>query len=197
MARFSRMLRSIWSGTGGARPVGFAIALLLTCSAPVVAQRPTPATMRIGIIDSRQLLAEMPGRAKAESAFAMEVARARELLLAATESMKAAVDDFSRSESTLRPAQRESAMMVIRARELALEDMVSQLNLLAGQRMEAMQRPLLEEIQVAVRAVRERERLALVLDLAASNGVVDADAALNMNSRVLEEIRRRAGTKQE
>lgn len=197
MAQFSRMLRSLWSGTGGASPVGFAIALLLTCSAPVVAQRPTPATTRIGIIDSRQLLAEMPGRAQAESAFAMEVGRARELLRAATESMKAAVDDFSRVESTLRPAQRESAMMVIRARELALEDMVSQLNLLAGQRMEAMQRPLLEEIQVAVKAVRDRERIALVLDLAASNGVVDADAALNINSRVLEEIRRRAATKQE
>jgi len=197
MTYLSRMLRTMWADSSGVRPVGFAFAILLTFSAPVVAQRPTPATARIGIIDSRQLLAEMPGRAKAESAFALEVQRARELLRAATDSMKEAVDDFSRAEASLRPAQRESAMMVIRARELALEDMVAQLNLLAGQRLEAMQRPLLEEIQVAVKAVRQRERLALVFDVAASNAVVDADTTLNMNSRVLEEIRRRAAAKQE
>jgi len=191
------MRRTIWADAAGVRPAGIAIALLLLCSAPVVAQRSTPTTTRIGVIDSRQLLQEMPGRAKAESAFALEMARARDLLRAATDSMKAAVEDFSRAETSLRPAQRESAMMVIRAREVALEDMVAQLNLVAGQRLEALQRPLLEEIEVAVKAVRERERLSLVLDLAASNGVVDADTRINMNSRVLEEIRRRAATKQE
>jgi hypothetical protein len=123
--------------------------------------------------------------------------RARELLRSATDAMKAAVDGFSQSESALRPAQRESAMMVIRAREIALEDMVSQLNLLAGKRLEELQRPMLEEIQVAVAAVRERERIALVLDLAVSDAVVDADKALNLNARVLQEIRRRAATSQE
>jgi Skp family chaperone for outer membrane proteins len=174
-----------------------AVALALALSTAVLAQGTTPATTRIGIIDSRQLLAEMPGRAKAESAFAAEVTRARELVNAATQSMKAAIDDFARAESTLRPAQRESAMMVIRARELALEDMVSQLNILAGQRMESIQRPLLEEIQLAVKAVRDRERLALVLDLAANNGIVDADAGLNINPQVLEELRRRAAARQE
>jgi hypothetical protein len=75
--------------------------------------------------------------------------------------------------------------------------MVSQLNLLAGKRLEELQRPMLEEIQGAVKAVRERERIALVFDLAVSNAVVDADKALNLNSLVLQEIRRRAATSQE
>ncbi len=74
---------------------------------------------------------------------------------------------------------------------------MSQLNLLAGKRLEELQRPMLEEIQGAVKAVRERERIALVFDLAVSNAVVDADKALNLNSLVLQEIRRRAATSQE
>jgi Skp family chaperone for outer membrane proteins len=197
MARSSSFFRRIFARRGVARPVGVAMALLLAFSAPAVAQRAMPATTRIGVIDSRELLAQMPGRAQVESAFAMEMARARELLRSATDAMKAAVDDFSQAESSLRPAQRESAMMVIRAREIALEDMVSQLNLLAGKRLEELQRPMLEEIQAAVKAVRERERIAMVFDLAVSNAVVDADKALNLNSRVLEEIRRRAATSQD
>jgi len=166
---------------------------LLVVAAPAVsvaAQRTSATPIRIGVIDSRVLLQDMPGRAQAESQFALEMAKARELVHTATDSMRAAVDELGRAEADLRPQQRESAIMLMRARELALEDMVAQLNLLAGKRLEELQAPLLARLQEAVKVVRVRERLSLVVDLGAAAGVVDFDAQLSINSLVLDELRR-------
>ncbi len=166
--------------------------LMLLVHAPLAAQR-TTAPVRIGLVDSRKLLQDMPGRAQAESQFALEMANARMLVHAATDSMRAAVDELSRTEADLRPQQREAAMMVMRARELALEDMISQLNLLTNQRLDELQAPLIEKMRIAVKAVRARERLALVLDLANMDGVVDWADELDITTLVLEELRRANG----
>lgn len=170
-----------------------ALAVTVACvtATPMVAQSSSSApAARIAIIDSRTLLQEMPGRSRAESQFALEMAGARELVRAASDSMKTAIDALSRVEADLRPQQRESAMMQVRARELALEDMVAQLNLLADRRLQELQAPLLTQLASAVKLVRVRERLALVLDLAAGAMVVDADSTLDINALVLQELRR-------
>jgi len=168
-----------------------AVGAALVTATPTAAQSTSPApVVRIGLIDSRVLLQEMPGRSRAESQFALEMAGARELVRAASDSMKMAVDAFSKVEADLRPQQRESAMMQVRARELALEDMVAQLNLLADRRLQELQAPLLAQLASAVKLVRLRDRLALVLDLAGGTMVVDADSTLDIDALVLKELRR-------
>lgn len=173
-------------------PLALASGVALAFAAPAAAQ-PSPSNtpiVRIGIIDSRTLLQEMPGRARAESQFALEMAGARELVRSASDSMKTAIDALSKVEADLRPQQRESAMMLVRARELGLEDMVAQLNVLADRRLQELQAPLLAQLSIAVKSVRTRERLAMVLDLAAGAMIVDADSTLNLNTLVLQELRR-------
>ena len=173
-------------------PLAFASGVALAFAAPAAAQSSPSNTpvVRIGIIDSRTLLQEMPGRARAESQFALEMAGARELVRSASDSMKTAIDALSKVEADLRPQQRESAMMLVRARELGLEDMVAQLNVLADRRLQELQAPLLAQLSMAVKSVRTRERLAMVLDLAAGAMIVDADSTLNINTLVLQELRR-------
>ena len=82
--------------------------LLLLVYSPLAAQR-AAAPVRIGLVDSRKLLQDMPGRAQAESQFALEMANARTLVHTATDSMRVAVDELSRTEADLRPQQREAA----------------------------------------------------------------------------------------
>jgi len=163
--------------------------LLLLIHSPLAAQRAT-VPVRIGVVDSRKLLQDMPGRAQAESKFERDMANARVLVHTATDSMRAAVDELSRTEADLRPQQREAAMMIMRSRELTLEDMVAQLNLVTGRRLEELQAPLIEKVRVAVKVVRARERLAMVIDLATMNGVVDWADELDITTLVLEELRR-------
>ncbi len=163
--------------------------LMLLAHSPLAAQR-TTVPVRIGVVDSRKLLQDMPGRAQAESQFALEMANARVLVHTATDSMKAALEELSRTEADLRPHQREAAMLLMRSRELALEDMVTQLNLITGRRLEELQAPLIERVRIAVKAVRARERLAMVFDVATMDGVVDWADELDITTLVLEELRR-------
>jgi len=170
-----------------------AFAAMSATAAPVQAQagRDVPPT-RIGIIDSRRLLQDIPGRSSAESQFALEMSDARLLVRTASDSLKISIDALAAIEAELRPQQRESAMMLVRARELALEDMVAQLNVRADRRLQEIQAPLLAQLTDAVRTVRMRERLAMVLDLAGGAMIIDADATLDIHTLVLEELRRRA-----
>lgn len=164
---------------------------LLSSTSVAVAQRASAPAVRVGVVDSRQLLQEMPGRAQAESEFALDMAKAREMVHTATDSMKAAVDELSRHEADLRPQQREAAMMMLRARELALEDMVAQLNAITGTRLTELQQPLIDLMRSAVKSVRERERLTLVFDLGSEGAPIAFDEAVNITPLVLEELRRR------
>lgn len=159
-------------------------------STSALAQRASAPVVRVGVVDSRLLLQDMPGRAQAESEFALDMAKAREMVHTATDSMKAAVEELSRHEADLRPQQREAAMMMLRARELALEDMVAQLNAITGTRLSQLRQPLVDRIRSAVTAVRERERLTLVFDLGADGAPIAFDDAVNITPLVLEELRR-------
>lgn len=146
---------------------------------------------RIVVIDSRRVLEAMPGRTNAEAEFGLEQAKARTVVRLATDSLKAALEQFQQVEPELTPKQREAAMMLIRARELTLEDMVAQLDALIERRLDALQAPLRDRIRDAVRAVRIRRGYDLVLDLASASGVIDADATIDITADVIEELRRK------
>lgn len=171
----------------------FRSTLLVACIAlsAVPAVQAQSNTMRIAVVDSRRVLDSMPGRSAAEAEFGLEQAKARTLVRMATDSMKAALDNFQRTEQSLTPRQREAAMMVMRARELTLEDMVAQLDAIIERRLDELQQPLREQIRAAVKRVRERRGYALVLDVASTSGVVDADAAIDITGEVLQELRTR------
>jgi Skp family chaperone for outer membrane proteins len=169
------------------------VTLLTMCAVPAATLTAQTATVgRVAVIDSRVILQAMPGRAQAESEFALELAKARELVHTATDSLRSAVEELSRHEKDLRPQQREAAMMILRARELSLEDMVAQLNMLASRRQSELQRPLLERIREAVRTIRKREKYALVIDVANADAIVDIDDTANINDRVIAELQRSA-----
>jgi outer membrane protein len=164
------------------------LALTVLTHAPLAAQS---AAQRIAVVDSRRVLDSMPGRSAAEAEFGLEQAKARTMVRMATDSMKVALEQFQQAEATFTPKQREAAMMLMRARELTLEDMVAQLDAIIERRMDELQAPLRERIRDAVKVVRARRGYALVLDLASASGVIDADVAIDITSEVVAELRRR------
>ena len=164
--------------------------LPLLLVAPLGAQGAAPARVVVGLVDTRVLLQQAPGRAQAESEFALEQAKMRAQVREAADSLKASVEEFTRVEKELRPREREALMMVLRARELAFEDMVSQLNAAVETRLTTLQAPLLERIRAAVQVVRRREGVQLVLDAASMPALLDADATVDLTSKVLDELRR-------
>ncbi|MBY0491848.1 MAG: OmpH family outer membrane protein [Gemmatimonadaceae bacterium] len=166
------------------------LAALLTPASRVHAQksaagRPT----RIAVFDSRTVLDSMPERRGAESEFALEQAKARTMLGAATDSLRAAVEEFAKVESQMTPRQREATTMHLRARELMVEEMVAHLEQVVMRRQAELQAPLRERILQAARTVRVREGYDLVIDLASDGSIIDADARIDLTAAIIRELR--------
>ncbi|MCU0647109.1 MAG: OmpH family outer membrane protein [Gemmatimonadaceae bacterium] len=169
---------------------------LLVAACALAAPHALPAqgasrTGGIAVFDSRRVLDSLPGRSSAEAEFGLEQAKARTLVKMASDSLKASVEQFSRAEAELTPKQREAAMMVLRARELTLEDMVAQLDGIVTRRMDELQAPLRERIREAVKAVRARRGYAIVFDVASSEAIVDVDGAIDITGEIVAEVRKR------
>jgi Skp family chaperone for outer membrane proteins len=67
---------------------------------------------------------------------------------------------------------------------------VSQLNAAAETKLQTLQAPFVEKIRAAVRTVRQREGVHLVLDAATMPAIIDADETIDLTPKVLAELRR-------
>lgn len=182
-----RRLASGWSR----RPTTFAACAAFLVATEASAQRRPPSAppMRIAVFDSRVVFDSLPERAAAESEFALEQTKARTMLAAATDSLRAALDEFTRVEQVLSPRQREATVLHLRAKELLVEEMVANLDQVILRRHGELQAPMRERVRDAVREVRRQQRYDLVLDLAVEGAVVDADARVDITSAVLRQLR--------
>jgi Skp family chaperone for outer membrane proteins len=155
------------------------------------AQRPSrnAAPTRVAVFDSRVLIDSMAERASVESEFALDQAKARTMLREASDSLRATLDQFLKEESRLSPREREAGSLHLRARELLVEEMASNLDRVMEERRDQLREPLLQRIRAAVRVVREREGVALMIDMASAGGWIDADPAVDLTQRVLAELR--------
>jgi outer membrane protein len=150
------------------------------------------APLRIAVFDSRLVFDSMPGRSAAESVFALEQAKARTMLGEAVDSLQAVLEVFTKAEGELSPRQREAAILQLRARELMVEEMASQLDHIIQRRQLELQSPIRDRVRAAVRDVRLREGYDIVLDLARDDVIIDADARADITAEVLRELRRAA-----
>ena len=170
-------------------PLGSVVALLLGAFDVAGAQSRRPTAVRVGVIDTRLLLDAAPAYRDAETAFALEATKARALVAEAADSLKQAVDAFSRESEAMTPARREATLLVLRAREITFEDMVRQLEVLGETRRRELRQPAEAQVRAAIAAVRRREGIGLVLDRATA-GILEADEALDLTPLVVAELRR-------
>ena len=148
-----------------------------------------PAT-RIAIYDSRTVFDSMPERSAVESEFALEQAKARTMVAAASDSLRLALDELVQVEQRLTPREREAGKLNLRARELLVEQMLENLDGVIQQRLEELRGPLLLRIREAVRVVRVRQGYHLALDRASGGLEIDADATVDITNAIVEELRR-------
>lgn len=151
--------------------------------------RDVPRATRIAVFDSRMVFDSMPGRAKAESDFALEQAKARTMLTAATDSLRRAVEEFSRQEGRMTPRQREATTMHLKARELLVEEMVANLDDIILRRNEELQAPLRQRLRATLREFRAKAGYDLLIDLSQDQVFVDADARLDVTAQIIRAVR--------
>jgi outer membrane protein len=168
------------------RPTTIAVALTAILAAGAAAQNPT----KIGYVNSRKLLAEAPGRAEAEAAFKKEMGEYEAQVKRMGDSLKALIAAYDKQELVLSPAAKATKQKEIQSREQEFQQRTSQLEQRASAREAELTRPILEQVQKAIEAVRAEGGYAMILDAGSAAGVVvAADTTLDLTNRVLARLR--------
>lgn len=168
--------------------IAAALVLAATPAATAAAQSATPG-LKVGYINSAQILQTAPGRAEADAQIEKELAGFRAQVKRMGDSLNALVADFRKAEATLSPAAKETRMRSIQQKEEEYQQRTEQLQQQAQQRQLELIRPITELVQRAISEVRAEEGYAMLFDADAQGSpLVAADTTLDATPRVLAKL---------
>ena len=160
-----------------------AAALLSVGAAPLAAQK-------IGYIDSRKVLQEMPGRVAVENRMRvnLEVLSSRQKVM--VDSLNVMMAAFERDSSALGQSDKVQRFTAMQMYDGRYRDTLQTLEEEAqSQQAEAMQ-PLFDQIRVALEDLRQAEGYAMIFDIGnQANAIVAMDRNLDLSDKVLLRVR--------
>lgn len=165
---------------------GTLVAALLTLAAAVA---PLSA-QKVGYVDSRKILQEMPARAAAEARMraGLEVLSARQKKM--VDSLNLLMASFERDSASLSQADKVARFTAMQTYDAQYRDTLQVLEEAAQtSQAEAMQ-PLFDQIKIALDDVRQADGYAMIFDIGGQqNPIVSMDRNLDLSDRVLARIR--------
>jgi len=165
-----------------------AASLLVVAAAPLAAQK-------IGYIDSRKVLQDMPGRAAVETRMRtnLEALGLRQKVM--VDSLNAMMASFERDSAALPQTDKVARFTAMQQYDALYRDTLQALEAEAqAQQVEAMQ-PLFDQIRVALEDLRQAEGYAMIFDIGnQTNQIVAMDRNLDLSDKVLLRIRATTAT---
>jgi len=167
------------------RPRGLLAALLL-----LVAAAPLSAQMRIGYVDTRKILQEMPARntIEAQLRVELEVLGAREKKM--IDSLNVMVAAFEKDSASLTPETRTQRFAALQAYDAQYRDTLQALQNEAQQKQAEAMQPLFDAVKLALEEIRQADGLAFILDVGAQgSNIVAMDKNLDLSDKVIARLR--------
>jgi outer membrane protein len=172
--------------------VGFTRAISLALSLSVVAagSLAAQATPKFGYVNSAAILAQAPGRAEAEAQFNTEVKAYQAQLQRMSDSLQLLASNFDKEAPKLDSVARETRAKSIRTRETDYQTRARQLDEQMQNRQAELIRPLMEQLQKIIEAVRSEDNYAMIFDVGSQTSViVAADKNLDITAKVLARLK--------
>ncbi len=172
-----------------------ALAFTLTAAAPALGQTAGPAprpgaALKIGYVNSQVIASRTPGMKEATEQVQKHVASYRQELQRMSDSLNTLVADYGKQEATLTPAAKDARQKAIRAKEAEYQARARQLEDSVQRREREVMRPLMEQINKTIEAVRAEEGYAMIFDAGSNAGVVvAADKSLDITEKVLARLK--------
>lgn len=165
---------------------GLCLSLLaLIPGAPLAAQG-----QKIAYIDSRQVLAAMPGYAQAESTYNKEVEGYRQEVESMQGALDSAAADFDQQSVMLSPTARASKRKDLEGQRDKLEKRAAELRDKAVTRERELLEPMHNRVNQVLDGVRAEGNYSMIFDVSANSGIiVSADKSLDLTSKVVERLK--------
>ncbi len=146
--------------------------------------------LKIGYINSAQILSQAPGRAEAEAQFDKEVGAYRQQLQRMNDSLNALATAFDRDAPKLDSVRRETRGKAIRDREAEYQARARSLDSTMQDRQAQLVKPIMERVQQVIEGIRAEDGYSLIFDVGSQTSVVvAADKKLDLTDRVLAKLK--------
>lgn len=164
-----------------------ALALTSVAATGALAQAGGP---KIAYINSQEILEQAPGRAAVEQQFDKELQTYRTQVQQMGDSLDALIATYQKTEASLSPAAKQAKQKEIATKREEYEKRYASLQLQAQQRQQELVRPVMQQINQIIDAIRREEGYAMIFDAGSASGVVvAADTTLDITSKVVARLR--------
>jgi outer membrane protein len=172
--------------------VGFlrATTIALVLTAAVGGSAAAQTAPKIGYVNSAAILAQAPGRAEAEAQFNNEVKAYQAQLQRMSDSLQLLAANFDKEAPKLDSATRESRAKSIRSKETDYQTRARQLDEQMQNRQAELVRPIMENLQKIIEAVRAEDKYSMIFDVGSQTSIiVAADKSLDITQKVLARVK--------
>jgi outer membrane protein len=164
------------------------VALVLTTAAGGSAA--AQAAPKFGYVNSAAILAQAPGRAEAEAQFNNEVKAYQAQLQRMSDSLQLLAANFDKEAPKLDSATRETRAKLIRGKETDYQTRARQLDEQMQNRQAELVRPIMENLQKIIEAVRVEDKYSMIFDVGSQTSIiVAADKSLDITQKVLARVK--------
>jgi outer membrane protein len=163
---------------------------LLAALVLFVVAAPLQAQSKIGYVDSRKILQEMPGRQQVEAKLRtdLEVLGAREKKM--VDSLNVMMAAFEKDSATLTAPDRTRRFAALQQYDAIYRDTLQALQAEAQQLQGEAMQPLFDLIKLALDDVRSADGLAMIFDIGGqANPIVAMDRNLDLSDKVIARLR--------
>ena len=144
-------------------------------------------TLKIGYINSQQILASSSDAAAAQQQFDREMQGYQTEVQQLEEEINGMTQRLEQQQLTLSPEARASREQQIQSKVTEYQTRTQQLQQLAEQRQRELVQPVMDRITVVIETMREEGQYSLILDVAAGS-IISADTTLDLTAEVIRRI---------
>jgi outer membrane protein len=144
-------------------------------------------TLKIGYINSQQILEKAPGAKEAQDAFDRDMrgfpTEAQQIQDALTRMQQ----QLTQQELTLSPEAKRNRQQQIQQKAQEAQSRMAEMDQIAARRRSELVQPVMDKITAVIEKMREEGSYALILDVAAGS-IIAADPALDLTAEVLRRL---------
>jgi outer membrane protein len=168
------------------RRSSFAFAVV-ALSAVLFAEGAEAQVLKIGYINSQQVLASSSDAAAAQQRFDQEMQSFQAEVQRLEDEITGLQERLQQQQLTLSPEARANREQQIQQRVLAYQTRTAELQQVADQRRAELIQPVMDKITAVIETIREEGQYSLILDVAAGS-IIAADTTLDLTPEVIRRL---------
>ncbi len=144
-------------------------------------------TLKIGYINSQEILEKAPGAKEAQQAFERDMQGFTTEAQQLQDELTRMQQQLAQQELTLSPEAKRNRQQQIQDKAQQAQARMAEMDQIAARRRSELVQPVMDKITAVIEKMREEGSYALILDVAAGS-IIAADPALDLTAEVLRRL---------